>query len=81
MLLMAGLMLADKTAGADEQIRYKEDQIERLEREVRMLKSQGAGGGAAVPEALTDQMAELAARAEAIASAVDEQKAAAASAD
>ncbi len=71
MLLMAGLMLADKTAA--------------LEDEVRLLKSQAAEAAArpapdaqrvevpVVPANVTETLAEIAARAEAMADAVEEK--------
>ncbi len=74
MLLMAGLMLADKTAA--------------LEDEVRLLKAQAAETAArpapdaqrvevpVVPANVTEALAEIAARAEAMADAVEERVAA-----
>jgi len=68
LLLMAGLMLADRTAS--------------LEDELRQLKARMAEGAAAapqrievpvVPQEVTDTLAELAARAEALAARVEEK--------
>lgn len=69
MLLMAGLMLADRTAS--------------LEDELRQLKARAAEGAAAperievpvVPREVTDTLAELAARAEALAERLEEKRA------
>jgi cell division protein ZapA len=73
MLLMAGLMLADKTAGIDDNLKAAEKRIAELEAE---LAAKGEGGGeAGVPDAVTDTLAEIAARAEAIATAVEEKAA------
>lgn len=72
MLLMAGLMLADKTAGLDDQLKLAEGRIAELEARLSETALQGAG---AVPEAVRDTMAEIAARAEAIARVVEEKAA------
>lgn len=73
MLLMSGLMLADKTAGLEDQLRALEEQL---------AQAGGAGAGAArevkvevpvVPPALRDSMAELADQAEALAEAMEER--------
>lgn len=70
MLLMAGLMLADKTAGLEEEMRGKTAELERMK---------GAPGAepervevAVIPEEVTETLAELAARAEALAEAAEE---------
>lgn len=79
MLLMAGLMLADKAAGADEQMRFKEEKLARLEAELATLRSQGVQTETVevpvVPDEIVQSMAELAARAEAIADAAEERSA------
>ncbi len=77
MLLMAGLMLADKVAGTDEQLRYRDEQIANLENEIRTLRSQPAPEARTVevpviPEEVSRTMAELAARAEALADQIEE---------
>lgn len=72
MLLMAGLMLADKTAGLDDQLKIAEKRIAELE---ARLAGAEAAGQSAVPEAVRDTMAEIAARAEAIARVVEEKAA------
>lgn len=80
MLLMAGLMLADKTAGLDEQLRGLEQKLSAQEKLIDELRSQPAPAArtvevAVIPPQLTETLAELAARAESLAAAV-EQKAA-----
>ncbi len=77
MLLMAGLMLADKTAGLEERLREADAQIRVLEGEVSALQARPAPKPEKVevpviPDDVTDAMAELAARAEAIAETVEE---------
>ncbi|MBV7379274.1 cell division protein ZapA [Maritimibacter dapengensis] len=67
LLLMAGLMLADKTAGLDDTLKLAERKIASLEAE--LAEARAATGG--VPEAVTDTLSELAARAEAIADQVE----------
>lgn len=80
MLLMAGLMLADKTAGLEEQLKEYDDRLLALQAELADLKSRPAPEPREVevpriPEAVTEAMAELAARAESIADTVEELKA------
>ena len=82
MLLMAGLMLADKTAGAEDQLREAEARMAELEAEVARLKSRPAPAPekvevAVIPQVVTDTLAEIAARAEALAGAVEEKATAA----
>ena len=73
MLLMAGLMLADKTAGIEEELRAAEAKLEAAQRESAMLKSAEPEKieVAVIPQQVTDNMAELAARAEAIADSLE----------
>ena len=78
MLLMAGLMLADKTAGLEEQLRYKEEQTTNLESLMARMKDQPAPEPERIevpvmPQGVTESLAELAARAEALAAAVEEK--------
>lgn len=73
MLLMAGLMLADKTAGADDNLRIAQKRISELEAELAASRADAADQS--VPTAVTDTLAEIAARAEAIAMAVEEKAA------
>jgi len=71
MLLMAGLLLADKTAAVEDKIREVEAELETL---------RAASGPAperievpVVPDSVTDTLAELAARAESLAAEVEEK--------
>ena len=78
MLLMAGLMLADKMAGTEEQLRYRDEQIANLENEINSLRSKPDPEPRTVevpvvPEEVSQTLAELAARAEAIAEQVEER--------
>lgn len=87
MLLMAGLMLADKTAALEDDLRALQDKMatqeralrtaeERLadrDRRIASLQEEGVGAAPAaeVPTELTQGFADLAARAEAMAEAMD----------
>lgn len=74
MLLMSGLMLADKTAGLDDQLKLAEQRISELE--TALAEAQAAATQVAeVPAVVTDTLAELAARAEAMAQVVEEKSA------
>ncbi|WP_226621562.1 cell division protein ZapA [Alloyangia pacifica] len=85
MLLMAGLMLADKTAGLEDRLRETEDRLRESEErmaamasEVRALRDAPPPEAERVevpviPRSLTEAMAELAARAEALAEAVEDK--------
>ncbi len=80
MLLMSGLMLADKTAGLEEQLRGAEKQIAALEADLAQAAARAAPAAERVevpviPAAVIETMAELAARAEAIADEVEERAA------
>ena len=79
MLLMAGLMLADKTAAVEDRIKEVEAQLAEREAELETLRSAPAPEPervevAVVPPSVTDTLAELAARAEALADEVDERQ-------
>lgn len=67
MLLMAGLLLADKTAGIDDSLKLAERRIAALEQELAATRA----ASAQVPDSVTDTLAELAARAEALADVVE----------
>lgn len=71
MLLMAGLMLADKTAGIDDTLKGAEKRIRQLEAE--LAEARAAATARTVPDEVTETMAEIAARAEAIAMAIEEK--------
>ncbi len=78
MLLMSGLMLADKTAGLEERLREAEDRIGALQSELRDLKDAPPPRPEKVevpviPEDVTEALAELAARAEALAETAEEK--------
>lgn len=80
MLLMAGLMLADKSAGMEDRVRELEAKLAEQSAEIEELKNTPMPAPErvevpVVPSAVTDALAELAARAEAIASDVEEKAA------
>ncbi|MCR9126122.1 MAG: cell division protein ZapA [Rhodobacteraceae bacterium] len=80
MLLMAGLLLADKTAAVEDKIRTVETRLAETEAELARLRDTPAPPPErievpVVPEAVTDTLAELAARAEALAAAIEEKTA------
>lgn len=82
MLLMAGLMLADKTAGMEDQLRAAEERVAQREAELAELRARPMPQAERVevpviPMAVTDTLAELAARAEALAAAAEERAGAA----
>ncbi|MBU3258438.1 cell division protein ZapA [Roseovarius sp. PS-C2] len=76
MLLMAGLMLADKTAGIQDKLRALEDQMAEKEAELDQLRNAPAPEPQqievpVVPQAVSEAMAEIAARAESLADQLD----------
>jgi cell division protein ZapA len=78
MLLMAGLLLADKTAGVEDQLRQLEARLAEREAELDTLRSAPKPAPtrvevAVIPPEVTDTLAELAARAEALAAEVEER--------
>ena len=78
MLLMAGLMLADKTANLETKLRESEGEAARLRAECEGLQSQPAPEPERVevpviPAAITDALADIAAQAEALAAQVEAQ--------
>lgn len=77
MLLMAGLLLADKSASVEDQLKSMERKIGALQAELEEAREAEQKVQtvevARVPDALTDSLAELAARAEAMAETVMEQ--------
>ncbi len=80
MLLMAGLLLADKTAAVEDRIKEVEAQLEQREAELTELQSAPAPDPErvevpVVPDAVTDTLAEIAARAEALAGEIEDRTA------
>lgn len=78
MLLMAGLLLADKTAGAQDQVKALEQKVAALEMELGKASSQPALQARTVevpvvPQEVLDTLAELAARAESVADEIEEK--------
>ena len=78
MLLMAGLMLADKAAGTEDQVKSMENKIAQQEAWIEELQSRPAPEPekvevAVIPNEVTETLAELAARAEALAEAAEEK--------
>ncbi|WP_170459242.1 cell division protein ZapA [Ruegeria arenilitoris] len=80
MLLMAGLMLADKAAATEDRIKTLEAKLAEVEAELERMRSAPAPEPerievAVVPPSVTDTLAEMAARAEALASVIEEKNA------
>ncbi|EEX14363.1 cell division protein ZapA [Citreicella sp. SE45] len=80
LLLMSGLMLADKTAGLEDKLRAAEDRLGEMAEELRELREQPAPAPEKVevpviPNSVSDTLAEMAARAEALAEAIEEKAA------
>ncbi|WP_373635399.1 cell division protein ZapA [Yoonia sp. SS1-5] len=76
MLLMAGLMLADKTAGLEEQRKSAEAEAAKLRAEIETLQARPAPEPdrvevPVVPANVTDALGEIAARAEALAAQLE----------
>lgn len=77
MLLMAGLMLADKTAGLEDKLREAQGREAELQSQNDMLRARGAEQVQVpvVPQRLTDSLSEIAAQAEALADELDARSA------
>ncbi|THD74717.1 cell division protein ZapA [Thalassobius vesicularis] len=78
MLLMAGLMLADKTAGVEDRLREMQVQVDTLKTELERLKNAPKAEPTrvevpVVPQSVLETLAEVAARAEALASQIEER--------
>lgn len=78
MLLMAGLMLADKTAGLEEKLAASEARVSELEAQVRAAATAPAPEPERIevpvlPAGVTETLAELAARAEAVAQDIEDR--------
>ncbi len=75
MLLMAGLMLADKAAGLEDQLRAAEERAVVAERVAANARANPERIEVPViPEIVTETFAEIAARAEALADRIDERR-------
>lgn len=80
MLLMAGLMLADKTAGLEDQLQQLEAHCQQIEAELEALRRQPVPEPQrievpVIPAAVADGLAELTAQAEALATEIEEKTA------
>ncbi|MBZ8119051.1 cell division protein ZapA [Roseovarius sp. LXJ103] len=80
MLLMAGLMLADKTAGMQDKLREAEDKMAEKEAELAQMRNAPTPAPErievpVVPGDVTDALAEIAARTEALAEQVAAKRA------
>ncbi|MGR3637825.1 MAG: cell division protein ZapA [Shimia sp.] len=75
MLLMSGLMLADKTAGLEDRLREMEAKLAEVEGALEEAKSVEPSRVEVpvVPTEITDTLSELTARAEAVADLVEEK--------
>jgi cell division protein ZapA len=78
MLLMAGLMLADKTAGLEDRLREMETRMADKDAELARMAARPAPEPvkvevAVIPPELTESLSELAARAESLADAVEDK--------
>ena len=77
MLLMAGLMLADKTASVEDRAAEIQAQLDERDAELSSLRQSAAEPEKVevpvVPQSVTDTLAELAARAEALAASIEEK--------
>jgi cell division protein ZapA len=78
MLLMAGLMLADKTAGLEEKLREAEARIGAQEARIEELRDAPKPAPervevAVIPPVVSDTFAEIAARSEALADKLEEK--------
>ncbi|MGK7653280.1 MULTISPECIES: cell division protein ZapA [unclassified Roseovarius] len=76
MLLMAGLMLADKTAGVQDKLREAADKMAEKEAELDQLRNAPQPQPervevAVIPEQVTESLAEIAARAESLADQIE----------
>ena len=69
MLLMAGLMLADKTAAVEDELRSLKARVSELEARPATTRDV-----AVIPQQVIETLAEIAARAEAVAARIDDHK-------
>jgi|TARA_B110000908_G_scaffold171145_1_gene232880 cell division protein ZapA len=80
MLLMAGLLLADKTASFEDKVNRIQGQLNEREAELEGLRNMAPPPPdrveiPVIPTSVTDTLAELAARAESLAASVEEKAA------
>jgi cell division protein ZapA len=73
MLLMAGLMLADRTAAVEDELRQLKVKV--AEMDARPTAARERVEVPVVPQEVTDSLAEIAARAEALAARIEEKRA------
>lgn len=74
MLLMAGLMLADKTAGVEERLQQAEAALQQLTAELEQARANPQRVEVPViPDSVGDSLAEIAARAESMAAELEEK--------
>lgn len=78
MLLMAGLMLADKTAGLEDRVREADARAADLQAQINDLQNRPAPSAQrvevpVVPSEVRETLAELAARAEALADEIEDR--------
>ncbi|KEO56265.1 cell division protein ZapA [Thioclava pacifica] len=74
MLLMSGLMLADKAAGIEDQLREAQNRLGELQAKIDELQANPPQVEVpVVPAEVTDTLAEIAARAEALADRVEDE--------
>ncbi|MCV6824154.1 MULTISPECIES: cell division protein ZapA [Halocynthiibacter] len=75
MLLMAGLMLADKTAGLEERLAQANDKLATQEQLLEELRARPTVPDqvAVIPQEIKDTLAEIAARAESVADTIEEK--------
>lgn len=72
MLLMAGLMLADRTAGLEDKVKQLEAEAAQMRAQIDTMQAEPVRVEVpVVPAAVTDALAEIAARAEALAEQVE----------
>lgn len=76
MLLMAGLMLADKTAGLEDKVKQADTRMAQLLAQIDTLEARPADRVEVpvVPTEVTEAMAEVAARAEALADQLENSR-------
>lgn len=74
MLLMAGLMLADRTAAVEDELRLMKTKIAELQATAAIQVPPERIEVPVIPKDVTDSLAELAARAEALASQIEGAK-------